>query len=1238
GECATCHTPAKQFAVGFNSAQLNRDVLLGGELHNQIKLLSEAGYFENPPDDEGIVELRRESDLADERVGIHDRARSYLSVNCSFCHRPGTLTDYWDGRLSTDYKDMGFSSRILKEGSPASSTLHWRLTTRGIIRMPTVGSYEVDQVGQELVRRWIASFPLAPWEQTKLGNPEREGSASVEGNLDEITVAGASGGVGSLTGQFLHQGTSGSTQTTVRLDSQFCHVGEGSAGLMMRGAGGEAVFIGQQTDGQVTFELLGGTLVQSGGPLDFAPGGLWLRLKRENSLVSAEVRPEGGAWVLVGAGEVALPEGIDVGVLAGSESVTEVNTAKFGSFAWSSVTLLPPGEPGVYEAGDNVLLEANVDRYGTGAGVDRVEFYRDDELIGEALAAPWEFLWRDALAGDYQMTVLLRDDDGSELRSASEALMVASADSGAIPGPVIGLTGGDWIGVVGENGNVVAGAGSELPDGTFVEAPVGIGTWGIPTADGRLLELISATGRSGSFYEQDGADLVLPILFTDGGWHDVTLYFLDADQLGREQVIRVFNPDAELLFDHVVTDFGDGRYLTIRMRGEFTVTITATGAGSAVLSGVFFDDVVNVPPLVVLTAPLDGSSSIVPHPIILSVEVGDEEGIASVSYFVDGKLLGVANSAPWQFLWDDPLAGYFEIVARAEDLLGAKTNSAPIHINLRNPFAIAEFIGTDDSTQGNWIGVYGGQGFSITDDEVQLPDALSLQVYGESSRRWTHPPIDETRAPLLSDGASRVLAPWYNPNQFSIDVGIDDGGTSEVSFYTIDWYDVGWAMTVRAVDRATGVVLDSRAIDETLDGRYLRYRVRGGVRFEFQADFGQAMVAAVFFDRQAAPVPVVELLRPLPGASADLASGLLLDVAVDGGVAGIERVEIFANGALVETLYDPPFTTRWRPGAAGIYELIARARSGAESSVESAPVTVEFTGTSPAAEVVFDGVDLDTSGDWIGSYGDEGFLVINDSQSIPDYVDFGFLGGLTYVLEQVSEDPRALQTSAGLQRTAAFRYAESSFDVHLGVTDGEWHHVAMNFLDWSSGRVFTVDLIDTASGSVLDSRLVSEVTGGLYLRWFVRGDVTARLTAVTGDAVLSGVFFQEVAGFENWVGEQFALPIPPGVAIGDPDGDEVKNLIEYKFGSSPHDALDDGGLQMEDVDGEILLAWDEAPFTTDVSIGIEVSDNLVDWEPAGDLILEVSRELLDGYDHVETRLSSSALTKYFRLVAAEITP
>ncbi|MFT5854301.1 MAG: hypothetical protein ACI8XO_001544, partial [Verrucomicrobiales bacterium] len=231
-----------------------------------------------------------------------------------------------------------------------------------------------------------------------------------------------------------------------------------------------------------------------------------------------------------------------------------------------------------------------------------------------------------------------------------------------------------------------------------------------------------------------------------------------------------------------------------------------------------------------------------------------------------------------------------------------------------------------------------------------------------------------------------------------------------------------------------------------------------------------------------------------------------------------------------------------------------------------------------------------------------------------------------------------LQTSAGLQRTAAFRYAESSFDVHLGVTDGEWHHVAMNFLDWSSGRVFTVDLIDTASGSVLDSRLVSEVTGGLYLRWFVRGDVTARLTAVTGDAVLSGVFFQEVAGFENWVGEQFALPIPPGVAIGDPDGDEVKNLIEYKFGSSPHDALDDGGLQMEDVDGEILLAWDEAPFTTDVSIGIEVSDNLVDWEPAGDLILEVSRELLDGYDHVETRLSSSALTKYFRLVAAEITP
>ena len=80
-------------------------------------------------------------------------------------------------------------------------------------------------------------------------------------------------------------------------------------------------------------------------------------------------------------------------------------------------------------------------------------------------------------------------------------------------------------------------------------------------------------------------------------------------------------------------------------------------------------------------------------------------------------------------------------------------------------------------------------------------------------------------------------------------------------------------------------------------------------------------------------------------------------------------------------------------------------------------------------------------------------------------------------------------------------------DVNL--TDGQTHRLAIYFLDWdTSSRSQRVDVLDAASGTVLDSRTISSFHNGAYLVWNVTGHVQLRFTKLAGtNAVLSGLFF-----------------------------------------------------------------------------------------------------------------------------------
>ncbi|QEH35757.1 hypothetical protein OJF2_43140 [Aquisphaera giovannonii] len=172
-----------------------------------------------------------------------------------------------------------------------------------------------------------------------------------------------------------------------------------------------------------------------------------------------------------------------------------------------------------------------------------------------------------------------------------------------------------------------------------------------------------------------------------------------------------------------------------------------------------------------------------------------------------------------------------------------------------------------------------------------------------------------------------------------------------------------------------------------------------------------------------------------------------------------------------------------------------------------------FFGASPAASAAFLGADSATAGSWRGVYGADGYDIAQDPSAgnpkLPSYATVGLSGVLNYTWAASTTDPRALQNSANTGRLAATWYGGSSFSINVNLTDGQAHKVSLYAVDWDNqGRNETIQVIDNATGNVLDTESLAGFQGGKYLSWSIKGNVTIKVTRVRGpNAVVGGLFF-----------------------------------------------------------------------------------------------------------------------------------
>lgn len=165
--CLTCHTPEAGHALSFNTRQLNAPGAIAEMPGNFISLLDAAGYLTGLTDDP--TKLPRHLRPDENTYSLEARVRSYLDVNCAYCHQAsGTGGGTWDGRAHLSLAQTGLingrpvdapigpSDLLVTPGYAHSSILYNRTAAaNGYSRMPPIATNEIDFEGTQLLADWI---------------------------------------------------------------------------------------------------------------------------------------------------------------------------------------------------------------------------------------------------------------------------------------------------------------------------------------------------------------------------------------------------------------------------------------------------------------------------------------------------------------------------------------------------------------------------------------------------------------------------------------------------------------------------------------------------------------------------------------------------------------------------------------------------------------------------------------------------------------------------------------------------------------------------------------------------------------------------------------------------------------------------------------------------------------------------------------------------------------------------
>jgi hypothetical protein len=489
----------------------------------------------------------------------------------------------------------------------------------------------------------------------------------------------------------------------------------------------------------------------------------------------------------------------------------------------------------------------------------------------------------------------------------------------------------------------------------------------------------------------------------------------------------------------------------------------------------------------------------------------------------------------------------FAITFTAKNSVGSTVQNFTLVIYAAGGAPAATFVGQDTTTEGNWQGRYGSDGYSLANITPQvIPSYATFAVANQINYTWDADPSDP-RALEIPGSSNRYAATWYSNASFTLNVNLTDSNTHLFALYAVDWDYEGRSETVTIQDANTGAILDSETISNFSSGVYLVWNLTGNVQITVvPTGEPNGVISGAFFGgagNSSAPTLVVTKTHtgnftqgqqsatytvnvsnaaygtPTSGTvtvTDALPSGLSL-VSMSGTNWSCTANACSRSNSLNPGASYPPITVTVNVAAnAASPQVNQVTASGGGSPSASASDSTLVVGNGVAS---FVGVDTTTQGNWLQMYGSDGYSLANAGQSLPSYDStFNAQNLANWTWAASTSDPRALETNSSGSRIAAAWYSTTTLSFNLSLTDSQPHQIAIYAMDWDSkGRTETIQIADGSSGAILDTRTLpgsntsttsTNFVNGIYLVWVVSGNVTITVTTNAGpNAVVSGIFW-----------------------------------------------------------------------------------------------------------------------------------
>ena len=854
---------------------------------------------------------------------------------------------------------------------------------------------------------------------------------------------------------------------------------------------------------------------------------------------------------------------------AGYQSITVSDTTNGLSLTQSNILVNPAGAsilaitgfPATVTAGaaNNFTVTA-YDPYGNVATgyLGTIAFSSSDSQAG----LPANYTFTSGNAGTHTFTATLNtvgtqtiyatDTVTATVKGSATATVSTTATAAFVKSDT--TTEGNWEGIYGTQGYDLASDAVSLPSYATVTLPGQTPyTWASSSSATPALETPGSTNRVAACWDASSS-FAIAVNLNDGQAHDIALYALDWNVLGRSEQIQISSAaTGAILSTQTISNFSSGVYLQWNVTGDVVITVTREASPNAVISGLFFDPSSSAASQSTASQLTVSAPTAVTAGSPFSVTVTAKTSNGNVATGYTGTIAFSSSDSqaglPANYTFTSGNAGTHTFTATlntvgtqtiyATDTVTATVKGSATATVSSTSTATAAFVKSDTTTEGNWEGIYGTQGYDLASDAVSLPSYATVTLPGQTPYTWAS---SSSATPALETPGStnRVAACWNASSSFAIAVNLNDGQAHDIALYALDWNVLGRSEQIQISSAATGAILSTQTISNFSSGVYLQWNVTGDVVITVTREAGpNAVISGLFFDPSSRqPVAASQLTVSAPTA---VTAGSPFSVTVtaktsNGNVAtGYTGTIAFSSSDSQAGL---PANYTFTSGNAGTHTFTATLNTvGTQTIYATDTVTATVKGSATAtvsttATAAFVKSDTTTEGNWEGIYGTQGYDLASDAVSLPSYATVTLPGQTPYTWASSSSATPALETPGSTNRVAACWDASSSFAIAVNLNDGQAHDIALYALDWNVlGRSEQIQISSAATGAILSTQTISNFSSGVYLQWNVTGDVVITVTREAGpNAVISGLFFDPSSSAAS----QLTVSAPTAVTAGSP--------------------------------------------------------------------------------------------------------